>query len=77
MNVFDQVLRAIYALYTNGYWHRNPRPEHFVRCGTIWRLESLVLNHDYSSAAGINSAYLWSPRHQPPEFEPSKEYSEE
>lgn len=44
MNIFDQIVRAVYSLIMNGYWHRNIRAEHFVKCGKLWKLESLVVS---------------------------------
>jgi serine/threonine protein kinase len=71
------LVKAVYSLIMNGYWHRNIRAEHFVRCGKVWKLESLVLNDDYSKADGFSSEYLWSSKHQPPEFVSGKNYQDE
>jgi hypothetical protein len=66
MAVFDQIVRAVYSIVMNGYWHRNVRAEHFVKCGKAWKLESLVLNDDYSKAEGVANEYLWSSKHEAP-----------
>ncbi len=53
MKIFDQIVRAVYSLIMSGYWHRNIRAEHFVKSGETWKMESLVLNEDYSKANGL------------------------
>jgi hypothetical protein len=42
MRIFDNILKAVYSIYSNGYWHKNIRPEHFVKIDNIWKLNSLV-----------------------------------
>jgi serine/threonine protein kinase len=48
-----------------------------VRCGKVWKLESLVLSEDYSRANGLNCEYLWSSKHEAPEFVGGRQYSDE
>lgn len=40
-------------------------------------MESLVYSEDYSRAEGFSSEYLWSSKHEPPEFIPGKQYQDE
>lgn len=36
--IFQDILKAVYSLVMNGYWHRNLRAEHFVKIGDHWKL---------------------------------------
>ena len=67
MLIFEQIVKAIYSLYMAGFWHRNIRPEHFVKSEGVWKLESMVYNEKYKEANGTDSEYLWNPAYQPPE----------
>ena len=51
--IFKQITKAIYSLYMAGFWHRNIRPEHFVKVGEMWKMESLVFNENYSDSDGL------------------------
>jgi hypothetical protein len=42
LQIFDNVLKAVYSVYVSGYWHKCIRPEHFVKVGNTWKLESIV-----------------------------------
>jgi hypothetical protein len=53
--IFTQVARAAYSISIAGYWHRNIRPLHFVKCGDVWKLESLVYSEEYLQAEGGSS----------------------
>lgn len=53
--IFTQVARAAYSIAAAGYWHRNVRPLHFVKCGEVWKLESLVYSEEYQQAEGGSS----------------------
>lgn len=50
----------------SGFWHRNIRPEHFIKIKKQWKLESLVFSETYQDAQGVQSEYLWNPQYQPP-----------
>lgn len=67
MRIFDNVLKAIYAVYAQGYWHKCIRPEHFVKIGDMWKLDSLVYSEDISKCKNLKSEYAWNPLYQPPE----------
>lgn len=60
-----------------GFWHRNIRPEHFVKVGDTWKLESMVFNENYKEGNGIESEYLWNPTYQPPEAYGREDFTEE
>ena len=66
LRIFDHVLKAVYSVYANGYWHRNVRPEHFVKVGDTWRLDSLVYSEDVTGTRGLDSEYTWNSAYQPP-----------
>jgi hypothetical protein len=38
LDIFYQVLKAIYSITMMGYLHKNIRPAHFVKCGKLWKL---------------------------------------
>ena len=67
LEIFEQCMKAIYSLYMAGFWHRNIRPEHFVKVKKTWKLESIVFSESYEGTQGIKSEYLWDPQYQPPE----------
>lgn len=77
LDIFSQVVKAIYSLVMNGYWHRNIRPDHFVRVDKVWKLESAILSEDFNRANGNSNEYIWNPKYQPPEFKINQEYSDE
>lgn len=67
LKIFDDVLKAIYSIYSNGYWHKSIRPENFVKIGNVWKLDSLVYSEDISKSKKLRSEYVWNPEYQPPE----------
>ncbi len=44
LQIFDQILKAVYSLFQEGYATRNLRTQHFVLSDKLWKLESLVYN---------------------------------
>lgn len=44
LQIFDQILKAVYSLFQEGYATRNLRTQHFVLSEKLWKLESLVYN---------------------------------
>ena len=44
LEIFSQIIKAIYSIMAKGYWHRSIRAEHFVKVGYKWKLESLVFS---------------------------------
>lgn len=68
MKIFDNILKSIYSLYSNGYWHKNIRAEHFVKVGNLWKLDSLVYHEDFIISSKLNSPYTFNTSYQPPEM---------
>ena len=65
--IFDNVLKAVYSVFGNGYWHKCIRPEHFVRIGNVWKLDSLVYSEEISKLGNLQTQYAWNPAYQPPQ----------
>ncbi len=55
LRIFDNVLKAIYSIYANGYWHKSIRPEHFVKIDNAWKLDSLVYTEHLTKYKKVNS----------------------
>jgi len=59
LRIFDHILKAVYSLYTDGYWHKNIRLEHFVKVGKLWKLKSAVYSENTENLQDFNSEYVW------------------
>ena len=67
LSIFREIIKSVFSTYTAGFWHRNVRPEHFVKVKNTWKMESLVYNESNEDAEGYDSEYLWNSAYQPPE----------
>lgn len=67
LKIFDQIMKSVYSLYVAGFISKNVRSQHFVLVNKTWKLQSLIYTNKYQQAAGEDSLYLWSTKHQAPE----------